>query len=306
MIKHQLALIKREIWEHRSIWLTPIAIASIVTFGTLAALAFAGDFADELNLAIFGAQNIAGEAGRKAVLSGLFFGSSGLFFLSLGILIVFYSLDSLYSERKDKSILFWRSLPVTDAETVISKLATALLVIPAAMIIAIISTHLINLSVTSIWVSMKGGDAGLLIWGSVPLLSDWLSAIIIVYAAVIWMSPLVGWFLFVSAYTKRSPFMMAFLPLALIPLLEGIFLHSKEFATMVWGRMASIPIHSGVADIEELFDDDNFKLNEQMISVLEHLDIGRFVSSPSMWAGVLVCGLLSFAAIYVRRFRDES
>ena len=56
----------------------------------------------------------------------------------------------------------------------------------------------------------------------------------------------------------------------------------------------------------ENLDDDNFKLNEQMISVLEHLDIGRFVSSPSMWAGLLVCGLLSFAAIYVRRFRDES
>jgi len=302
---HQLALVKREIWEHRSIWLTPIAIAVVVTFGTLTALMFAGEFADELNVALFSAQNIAGETERRAVLSGLFFGSSGLFFLSLGILTIFYSLDCLYAERKDKSILFWRSLPVTDAETVLSKLATALIVIPAAMIVAIISTHLINLIVTSIWVSMKGGDAGLLIWDSVPLLSDWLSMGIIVYAAVIWMSPFVGWFLFVSAYTKRSPFMMAFLPLVLIPMLEGIFLHSKEFAQMVWGRMASIPIHSGV-DIEQLFDEDRFELDEQMISVLAHIDIGRFVSSPSMWAGIAICGLLSFAAVYVRRYRDES
>jgi ABC-2 type transport system permease protein len=305
MIKHQLALIKREIWEHRSIWVTPAVIASIVTIGTLTALMFAGEYAEELNVALFGAQNLAGETERGAVLTGLFFGSSGLFFLALGILTIFYSLDSLYAERKDKSILFWRSLPVTDAETVISKLATALLVIPAATIVAIIATHLINLIVTSIWVSLKGGDAGLLIWSSVPFLDNWASLVILVYATTIWMAPFVGWFLFVSAYAKRSPLLIAFLPLVLIPMLEGIFSHTNEFAKMVWGRLAMIPIHSGF-EIEEFFDDDNFELNDQMVSVLGQIDLGRFLTSPSMWAGVLICGLLSFGAVYVRRFRDES
>ncbi len=305
MINHYLALLKREIWEHRSIWLTPLAISSIVILGTLAALMFAGEYAQELNVALFGAQNLVGDTERKAVLAGLFFGSSSLFFLALGALTVFYALDSLYAERKDKSILFWRSLPVTDAEAVISKLATALLVIPTASIVAIIGTHLVNLIVTSIWVSMKGGDAGLLIWGSVPLMDNWLSMMIIVYAAAIWMSPFVGWFLLVSAYTKRSPLLMAFLPLVLIPMLEGIFSHSNVFAREVWGRLAMIPIHSGV-DINDIFDEDKFELNEQMVSVLAQIDIGRFLSSGSMWAGVLVCALLTFGAIYIRRFRDES
>ena len=256
-------------------------------------------------MALFGAQNLVGDTERKAVMAGLFFGSSGIFFLALGILTVFYSLDSLYAERKDKSILFWRSLPVTDAETVISKLATALLVIPVAAIVAIIGTHLVNLVVTGIWVSMKGGDAGLLIWGSVPLIDNWLSMIILIFAASIWMSPFVGWFLLVSAYTKRSPLLMAFLPLVLIPMLEGIFAHSNEFAKAVWGRLAMIPIHSGVG-IENLFDEDKFELNDQMVSVLAQIDIGRFLSSGSMWAGVLICALLTFGAIYIRRFRDES
>lgn len=305
MITHQLALIKREIWEHRSIWLTPAVIAIIMSFGTLTALMFAGEFAEELNIAFFSAQNIVGETERGAILTGLFFGSSGLFFLALGILIIFYSLDSLYAERKDKSILFWRSLPVTDAETVVSKLATALLVLPGATIVAVIATHLINLIVTSIWVSFKGGDAITLIWSSAPLMDNWLSLVILVYAAIIWMSPFVGWFLFVSAYSKRPPLLMAFLPLVLIPMIEGIFSHSNEFARVVWGRMAMIPIHSGF-DIEEFFDDDNFELNEQMVSVLGQIDLGRFVSSQSMWAGVVICGLLSFGAVYVRRFRDES
>lgn len=304
MITHQLALLKREIWEHRSIWITPIAIASIVTLGTLTALMFAGEYAQELDMALFGAQNIANETGRRAVLSGLFFGSSGLFFLALGILTIFYSLDALYAERKDKSILFWRSLPVTDSETVISKLLTAVLVIPTAMIIAIIATHLVNLLVTSIWVSIKGGDAGLLIWSSVPFIDNWLSTVVLVYSGAIWMSPFVGWFLFVSAYTKRSPFMMGFLPLVLVPMFEGIFLHSNEFASVVWGRMGKIPISR--LDIESMIENDNFEMSEEMISVLSHLDIGYFLASPSMWAGVIVCGLLSFGAIYVRRYRGES
>ena len=218
MINHYLALVRRELWEHRSIWVTPIAIASVVTLGTLTALVFSGKFAQELDVAIFAAQNLAGDTERRVVLTGFFFVSSQLFLLGLGVLTIFYALDSLYAERKDKSILFWRSLPVTDAETVISKLLTAVVLIPAVAIVGIIGTHLLNLIVTSIWVSMKGGDAGMLIWGSVPFLDNWLAMAIAIFGGAIWMSPFIGWFLFVSAYTKRSPLLMAFLPLVLIHL----------------------------------------------------------------------------------------
>lgn len=305
MINHYLALIKREIWEHRSIWVTPAAIASIVTLGTLTALMFAGEFAHELDVAIFGAQNLAGDTERRAVLTAFFVGSSWLFLLGLSILTIFYALDSLYAERKDKSILFWRSLPVTDAETVISKLATAIIVIPAVAIVAIIATHIVNLIVTSIWVSMKGGAAGTLIWGSVPLFDNWIAAIVVIYCFAIWMSPFLGWLLFVSAYTKRAPLLMAFLPLILIPMIEGIFLRSAHFAEAVWGRGAKIPLFSGI-DIQTFFDEDKMRLNEEMISLLSTIDFGKFVTSVDTWIGIIVCGLLTTAAIYVRRFRDES
>ncbi len=305
MINHYMALIKREFWEHRSIWVTPTAIASIIMLGTLTALMFVGDFSKELNLAFFSAQNIAGDVERKALLTGLFVGSSPLFLLGLAILVVFYSLDSLYAERKDKSILFWRSLPVTDAETVVSKLLTALILIPAITIGAIIVTHIVNLIVVSLWVSMKGGDAGMLIWGSVSLFDNWLAAIIAIYCMGIWMSPFLGWFLFVSAYTKRAPLLMAFMPLVLIPLIEGIFLRSAHFAEAVWGRSALIPLFSGV-DIEAIFDEDRRHLNEEMISLLSTIDLGRFITSIDTWIGIIVCGLLTTATIYVRRFRDES
>jgi ABC-2 type transport system permease protein len=310
VIGNYVALIRRELWEHRSIFVTPIAIASVVTLGTLTALVFVGDFQAELNQAIFAAQSLAGETQRKAVLTGLFIGSSWLFLLGLGVLTVFYALDSLYAERKDKSILFWRSLPVTDAETVISKLFTALFVIPAIAMIGIMATHLVNLVITSLWVSSKGGDAGMLIWGSVSFFDNWFAMIIVLFAIALWMSPFIGWFLFVSAWTKRSPLLMAFLPLILIPMIEGIFLRSAHFMQAVWGRSAQIPIFTGI-DIARFFDEDNpmhgaAKVPEEMVSLLSHLDVGKFVTSVDTWIGIVVCGLLTTAAIYVRRYRDES
>jgi len=305
MINHQLALIKREIWEHRSIYVTPMAIASIVTLGVLAMLMFASGFAAELDVAIFGAQNIVGDNERQAVLTGFFLGTSWVFIIALAILTVFYSLDSLYAERKDKSILFWRSLPVTDAETVISKLLTAVFVIPAVTVVGIVVTHLINLIVVSIWVSMKGGDGGVLIWQSVSFLDNWLAAFIVVIASGIWMSPFIGWFLLVSAYTKRSPLLMAFMPLILIGLLEGIILRTHVFADNVLGRGDGMPLFRAV-DIERFFDEEQWRVAEDATSLLVHLDIVQFLASPAVWAGVVVCGLLSTGAIYVRRFRDES
>jgi ABC-2 type transport system permease protein len=305
MIGHYLALVRRELWEHRSIWVTPIAIASIVTLGTLTALVFSGKFAQELDVAIFAAQNIVGDNERRVVLTGFFFVSSQLFLLGLGVLTIFYALDSLYAERKDKSILFWRSLPVTDAETVISKLLTAMILIPAVAIIAIIATHIINLIVTSIWVSMRGGDAGMLIWGSVPLLDNWLAMAIAIFGVAIWMSPFLGWFLFVSAYTRRAPLLMAFLPLILIPMVEGIFTRSTHFAEAVWGRGAKIPLFADI-DIERFFEDGHPQITKEMVSLLAHIDLGKFFTSIDTWLGIIVCGLLTTAAIYVRRFRDES
>jgi ABC-2 type transport system permease protein len=305
MIGNQLALIKRELWEHRSIYVTPLAVASIVTLSVLAMLVFASGFAKELDLAIFGASNIAGEGERRAALTAFFVGTSWLFLVALAILTVFYCLDSLYGERKDKSILFWRSLPITDAETVVSKLITAIVIIPIVAVIGIIATHIVNLIITSLWVSMKGGDAGLLIWGSVPIFDNWMAAFIVVLASGIWMSPFIAWFLFVSAWTKRAPLLMAFMPLILIPLLEWIFLRTRFFATAVLDRGDAIPLFRTL-DFESFFEEEHWRHGVDSISLLGHLDVVRFLTSPSMWGGLLVCALFVTAAIYVRRYRDES
>ena len=305
MIRHQIALIKRELWEHRAIYVTPAAIAVIVTLGVLAMLMLASGFAKELDLAIFSAQNIAGDAERRAALTAFFVGTSWVFLVALMFLTVFYSLDSMYAERKDKSILFWRSMPATDAETVISKLVTAAIVIPVVTAAAIWVTHLINLIVISIWVSMKGGDAGMLIWGSISIFDNWFAALIIVVASGMWMSPFIAWFLFVSTWAKRMPIMWAFLPPIVLGLLEWIVFRTKYFLTTIGERGDMRPLFHSLS-LERFFEEEQWRDGVENISLLEHIDLVGFVTATGFWSGLLVCGILTTAAIYVRRYRDDS
>jgi len=305
MIGHQLALIRRELWEHRAIYVTPAAIAVIVTLAVLAMLMLASGFAKELNLAFFGAQNIAGDVERRVILTIFFIVTSSVFVVALIFLTVFYSLDSLYAERKDRSILFWRSMPVTDAETVISKLLTATIVIPAITAVGIWVTHLINLIVTSLWVTTKGGDAGILIWGSVSFFDNWLAALVIVVASGLWMSPFIAWFLFVSTWAKRMPIMWAFLPPIVLGLLEWIVFRTEYFVTTIAARGNITPLFDGLS-IVQFFEEKPWRDGVENISLLEHMDLLGFVTNPGFWSGLLVCGILTTAAIYVRRFRDDS
>ena len=144
MIGNQVALIKREIWEHPAVYVTPAAIAVVVALLSIAGVVTISAFDKEVNMALFGASNVVGDAERQAALAVHFIVTSGIFLVALGILTIFYCLDCLYAERKDKSILFWRSLPITDAETVISKLLTAMVAIPVATMAAVIVSHLLN------------------------------------------------------------------------------------------------------------------------------------------------------------------
>ena len=304
MIAHQLALIKREIWEHRSIWMTPAIIALVISVAILTGQMSISAYGEHVDIAIAGASNVDVVHRRVAIMAAL--GAiTGIFAAGAGILMVFYSLDSLYSERKDKSILFWRSLPVTDAETVISKLLTATLVIPIAALAGAFATHLVFMTMSSVWLMIEGGDAGHLIWSSAPIFDVWGAAILTAFATTIWLSPFIGWFFFVSAYTRRMPLLLALLPLIILPLMEIALLPTEFLAKAIGSRFTDMPL-AGV-DFGDLFDDDSlFQLGVENVSMIAALDMSRFFASPEVWAGLVVCGLFTTAAIYVRRYRDDS
>jgi ABC-2 type transport system permease protein len=305
MITNQLALVRRELWEHRSIYITPAVVGLVMILTLLTAFVFASGYQEIVDIGIVGAQNLAGDAERRAALLALLIGNSVPFIFAGAVLTIFYSLDSLYAERKNKSILFWRSLPITDAETVISKLLTTVLAIPLIAFAIIVCAHLIILAITSIFVSIQGGSSVFLIWKSAPLFDVWAGMLIITILLPIWFSPFIGWFLFVSAWTKRSPLLMAFLPLVLVPTLEYWVLRTHLIWDAIQTRFEQLPFFKGI-DPEHFFDDERFIASTDAVSLLAYIDIGHFLASPQMWAGAVVCGLFITAAIYVRRYRDES
>ena len=185
MIKSQIALIRRELWEHRSLFVTPAVLALLAALGTITGQASISAFDQMVDVAIIGGTNL-GETERAAMISALMTGVSGLIFIGMWFLTIFYPLDALYAERKDRSILFWRSIPCTDFETVLSKLLTVLLVIPLITFAAILLTHLVVLILWSIWLAVQNGNPGHLIWSAASFGANWLATIIFLFAAVLW------------------------------------------------------------------------------------------------------------------------
>jgi ABC-2 type transport system permease protein len=305
MIAHQFALVRREIWEHRSLYITPAVVGLVMVLTLLTAFVFASGYQEIVDIGIMGAQNLAGDAERRAALLAVLIGNTVPFIIAGAILTVFYCLDSLYAERKNKSILFWRSLPITDAETVISKFLTTALAIPLIAFAVIVITHLFILAITGVFVSIEGGSSMLLVWSSAPLFDVWAGMLIVTILLPLWFSPFIGWFLFVSAWTKRSPLLMAFLPLILLPVLEYWVFRTHLIADAIQTRFDQLPMFKGI-EPELFFDEEQFIANMDAISLLAYIDVGKFLASPQMWAGVIVCGLLMTAAIYVRRYRDDS
>jgi ABC-2 type transport system permease protein len=271
----------------------------------LTAFVFASGYQEIVDIGIVGAQNLAGDTERRAALLAVLVGNTVPFLLAGAILTIFYSLDSLYAERKNKSILFWRSLPITDAETVISKLLTSVLAIPLIAFAVIVVTHLLILAMTGIFVGAKGGSSMFLIWKSAPLFDVWAGLLIITVLLPIWFSPFIGWLLFVSAWTKRSPLLMAFLPLMLVPTLEYWVLRTHLIWDAILSRFQQLPLFKGM-NPEAFFDEKEFIAHADAVSLIAHIDLGKFLTSPAMWAGLVVTALFVTAAIYVRRYRDES
>lgn len=306
MIRTQLALLRREMWEHRSLYVTPIVIALLVILMALTGNISIGAI-EHVDLGIVGASNMP-ENTRAAALTGIMIALSSTFVFAMWILTIFYTLDCLYAERKDRSILFWRSMPLTDFETVLSKLLTAVLLIPLVTFALIVFTHIVVLLITSAWIGMRGGNAWHLIWSVAPFLDNWTATLVFILALPLWMSPFIGWFLFVSAFAKRSPLLIAFLPIAMLPLFEKILFGSTVFVEAFFVRSVKMPLFTDLDNMELLFQEgEKFALlDEATLSLLSLMDVGRFLGSAGFLSGIVVCGLFTTAAIFIRRYRDDS
>jgi ABC-2 type transport system permease protein len=287
-----VALARRELWEHRSLWIVPAVVAALLVLAAFPA-----------HIDVHGVGMIAATAQRQQAVFLLVQWVLALpFYLVLLFALPLYLLDCLYAERRDRSILFWKSLPVSDGLTVLSKLLVALLIVPFAVYLLACLTHLLILSIWGLRVLIHTAPAGVLHWDFQAWATLQLDMLLGLVIAVLWYSPIVGALLLISAAARRIPFLWATLPPLLAPLLERIAFGTTYLAHFLWYRSVGI-WGEVVGDATSWVDKGQV---ESPMEFFDRLHFARAFVDIDLWLGVVVAALFVFAAVRVRRYRDDT
>ena len=323
-------LLRRELWEHRGAFLwTPViagAISLLLTTGMLVAALVAAHHSDGPNFHL--------DDGTTMTMNGLDLGrlasqlsSDDIAQLGEGInillmmsslwpyvvmvfVVFFYCLGALYDERKDRSVLFWKSLPVSDTETVLSKVASAVFTAPLIATLAAIATMLGFLLVLSVAVLFYSGNPFELLWGPGNPLMISLAVLAAIPVYAIWALPTVGWLMLCSAWARSVPFLWA----VLVPVLAGVFftmvdvlgvfgLDAGWYWNNIAGRMLLGVVPVTPYDLERIGASSLGDSNA--LALIEPAGVYANLTHAGTWIGALAGVVMLVLAIRLRRWRDE-
>jgi ABC-2 type transport system permease protein len=284
-------LVRREFWENRAIWIVPVVIGAALTLAALFGRVDLGDLTTaEANRAVGGAALFA-------------FGIT--FFLVMGIYSSWYLLDCLYADRKDRSVLFWKSMPISDTMTVLAKLFTGLIAIPLVYFVAADLATLLVAFIISVRARSTFGGA---LWQPDLWLQMQALWLYLIATTALWYLPVSGWLIAVSAWAKRAVILWSTLPILALYLLERWFFGTHRVGTMLRDRMFGYPA-AALRDVADRSDWVTAAVGDDTIttpaSVWKVLDPLGFLSSPATWIGMLVGIGLVAAAIQLRVRRTE-
>jgi len=274
--------VRRELWENRSIYVAPLAVAAVFLAGFFIGLIRLPD-------RMRAAQALSLMQQREAIQQPYLIAALMLMATELLVALV-YCLDAFYGERRDRSILFWKSVPVSDLTTVLSKASVPILVIPVVAFAVTAATQWIMLLASSAVLAGSGMSPATL-WAHVPFFQTSLINFghLVVYHGI-WYAPFYGWLLMVSAWANRAPFLWATLPPIAIGFIERIAFNSSHFAAMVRYRFMGDP--------------DSMRPGRRMtMDMLGPLSPGELLTRPGLWFGLAVTAVFLFAAVRLRRYR---
>jgi ABC-2 type transport system permease protein len=275
--------VRRELWENRSIYVAPLIVAAVVLFGS-----FVGSFhlPDRRRLAM-----LLDPVQRRAAIELPYDIAAMIIILTAFVVGVFYCLDALYGERRERSILFWKSLPVSDLTTVLSKAIIPLVVLPLIIFLIIIATQFSMMLISSAAL-MPSGLAGTT-WANFNLFQQSLILLYSLIVIALWHAPIYGWALLISGWARRATFLWAVLPLLAIGVLEKIAFDTTHFVSMLKDRVFgagdtafAFHPHRGVA-----------------IDSLLQLTPGRYLATPGLWIGLALAAVFVVIAVRQRRYR---
>jgi ABC-2 type transport system permease protein len=276
--------VRRELWENRSIYIAPLIVGCVELFGFLVSTV---GLPERRRAAL-----LLDPAKARAAIEVPYDLTAIMLVLTSFVVGLFYCLDALHGERRERSILFWKSLPVSDRTTVISKTGIPLLVIPLITFAVIVVTQLVMVFWTSILLVTHGMSPAST-WTYLPLFQQCLVLLYGLAAIAIWHAPIYGWALLVSGWARRATFLWAVLPLLAMSIFEKITFNTSHFAALLKDRLVgfapsafAFSLHRGVA-----------------IDSLVQLTPGRYLSTPGLWLGLLFAAVCIAAAIRLRRYR---
>lgn len=273
--------VRRELWENRSIYLAPLAVAAVFMFGFMMST---------IGMPHRRRATLLLDPVQQRALIGKPYDILAIVLVMTAMIIgVFYCLDALHGERRDRSILFWKSLPVSDFTTVLSKAAIPVVILPSVIYVLTIVTQFLMLLWSSI-VLLPSGLAGST-WARYNLLEQSLILLYGLIALVVWHAPIYGWLLVISGWAKRAAFLWFVLPLFAVSMLEKMIFNTTYFPRLLKYRLMGY--------VTRAFD---FPKNG-VVDSLSQLTPGRYLATPGLWIGLIIAAILFAVAVRLRRDR---
>jgi ABC-2 type transport system permease protein len=270
--------IKRELWESRSIYISPVGVAVIILLGfAVTAVHLSGDMR---------AAALLDPAKQRAAITLPYELATAALMITGLIVGIVYSLEALYGERRDRSILFWKSLPVSDLATVLAKASVPIVILPVLFFAITLATQTVMLLVSTAILASTGGSVSLL-WTQLSLFQN-APGLLYHFLAIhgIGAAPLYAWLFLVSAWARRAPFVWAFVPPLAVGYLEKLVLNTTHFFDIL-----KFPLMGNAAPGQ----------NPTMIEPMTLLTPARFLASPALWIGLAITAVFLAAAVRLRR-----
>ncbi|MCF6288040.1 MAG: hypothetical protein L3J53_02245 [Proteobacteria bacterium] len=308
------ALIKREFWEHRGAFIkAPIIIGivslviTIVMYITSLVLVQKSAAEDIMHTSIQQLSTLTQEQLSKFWDVGMMVGTT-LYLFVLFVVVFFFLLGSLFDDRKDGSILFWKSLPINDANTVLSKLLTAMIFVPLAFIVIYLLFTLINMLLFSVVLIFHGQNPIPLVWLPYNIFNDIKMMTVGALLQMLWALPIYGWLLLSSAISKRRPILFAiFIPTIIafswywINMLSFKFTNVSMFEQpLQYFGHAMLPYSSGVNSAKFF----SFSTDEGSAKILSNMLTS--IADIRLLYGAIICTILVVVAIWLRRYRNST
>ncbi len=317
--------VRRELWENHAIWIAPLAVAAVIIAGGLiAATGIHGGKTVHRTVAV-ASRSVAGATPasqatttitktvpggnvevqtvekvegppptpeqRQAMVMIPFYMVALALTVTMFLVGTFYCLGGLYNERRDRSILFWKSLPVNDLTTVLSKFVVPMAILPAITFVVTAGTQIALLLIGMAGFA-KTGDADLTIpLGEVIVVVAWG-----VITVTLWWAPLYAWFLLVSGWAKRAPFLWAVLPPLGLAVAEKIAMNTTAIGGLIQSRLTG--------SFQAAFVEQHLPHNTMPQLGVAQIDVVKFVAAPGLWLGLLAAAAMIAAAVWLRRRRE--